>query len=595
MNFRAGTYSGVTLKPVNSGSGSSNRITYIAYSGDAPSVPIISAGNPGFWIGNGNTITYFRMSGFTFNNTTTLIGRVDSGSSYNEIDNNNFNNTDGGAGLPYQINISGAATQQWTTNNWVHGNTFTMSGQADGTGGKGCTDGGGDMLLLGVDYGTYAGNTVNNDNNNTIENNVFNYSPHDDIDNYGLYNVIRSNMFHNEPWSSGCADNPTTGSYNSYTYSGSNPNFGSYNGSYGHRNLQLSEDYNRTATYVLFEGNRSGFAGVNQANDGADDLSLAAPQNIIRYNFFYAGMNPGILLKYQFSSGLNSGGHGGTYNRIYNNTFYQNGYGYPWAWPTADGGSCALSYCPWPGSAISIYEGCGGSAGPGGCGSGQGNVLINNIFYLSAGYTNYGWDVIDKGTPTNGWEEINVAMHNWCSGPQTGGDTDSHGNLGCSASGNPLFNNPSLSNPSSTTLPDLSLQSGSGVINGGTYLTTATNSGSSSTTLTVADALYFQDGTWGSALAKATAGLCGTMQADWIAIGTVTNVVQISAVSYGTYSSPAGTITLASPMTWSNGASIWLYRKSDGALVLAGAAPDYGASEYGGSVPPLCLQVTAVN
>jgi len=88
------------------------------------------------------------------------------------------------------------------------------------------------------------------------------------------------------------------------------------------------------------------------------------------------------------------------------------------------------------------------------------------------------------------------------------------------------------------------------------------------------------------------------MQADWIAIGSVTNVVQISSVTYGTYNNPAGTITLASPVTWSTGAHIWLYKKSDGAVVLNGAAPDYGASEYGGSggggggtvAPPINLQ-----
>src|SRR5208283_4351907 len=120
-----------------------------------------------------------------------------------------------------------------------------------------------------------------------------------------------------------------------------------------------------------------------------------------------------------------------------------------------------------------------------------------------------------------------------------------------------------------------SLQSTSPAINGGTYLTTATNSGSSSKTLTVADAQYFQDGTWGSDLSRPAAGLGGTMQPDWIAIGTVTNTVQISAVSYGSYNASAGTITLASSMTWASGAPIWLYKKSDGTVVLAGSAPDY--------------------
>jgi hypothetical protein len=153
----------------------------------------------------------------------------------------------------------------------------------------------------------------------------------------------------------------------------------------------------------------------------------------------------------------------------------------------------------------------------------------------------------------------------------------------CSATGNPQFNDPDLSNPASTTLPDLTLQSGSAALNGGTYLTTATNSGTGSTTLTVADALYFQDGTWGSSLAKASTGLGGTMQADCISIGTVANHVCVSSIVYGTYNSPAGTITLASPASWSSGAQIWLYSKSDGAVVMQSTSVNYGA---GGPAPP---------
>jgi hypothetical protein len=200
--------------------------------------------------------------------------------------------------------------------------------------------------------------------------------------------------------------------------------------------------------------------------------------------------------------------------------------------------------------------------------------LKNNLMFQSSGFYKYGADVLSKGGPSNGWSGLAVVSNNWCTATQSS-------NGGCSASGDPKFANPDLSNPASKTLPDLSLQSSSGAIDGGAYLTTATNSGTNSTTLTVADALYFQDGSWGSDLARASTGLGGTMQADWIAIGTVNNSVQISSISYGTYSNSAGTIILASPMTWSTGAHIWLYKKSDGALVLAGAAPDYGASEYG--------------
>ena len=103
----------------------------------------------------------------------------------------------------------------------------------------------------------------------------------------------------------------------------------------------------------------------------------------------------------------------------------------------------------------------------------------------------------------------------------------------------------------------------------------AVGSGSGSTTLKADDALYFQDGTWGSDLAR------GALHADWIAIGTVNNAVQISSINYAT-----NTITMASPMTWASGAPIWLYRKSDGTRVLYGSAPDYGAHEYSGTSQP---------
>ena len=134
---------------------------------------------------------------------------------------------------------------------------------------------------------------------------------------------------------------------------------------------------------------------------------------------------------------------------------------------------------------------------------------------------------------------------------------------------------PALTDPTSATLPDLTLQAGSPVIDQGAALTTAAGSGTNSTTLVVDDAGYFQDGTWGSDLARGV-----TLFPDWIAVGTVSNVVQISSINYAT-----NTITLASAKSWANGAPVWLYKKSDGAIVLLGAAPDLGASEFGGGAP----------
>ena len=567
--LRGGTYDqgggSVAFEPAHNGTSASAMITFQAYTGETP---IITNAQNGFWF-SGNS--YVSVKGMTFSGTfTSTWGRIDNGGNHNELANNTFSSTTGGM----KITVTGGATQKWATHNWIHGNHFQVSG-------TGCTDGGTDTLDIGASQGTW-GNTVDNDNYNTVENNFFEHSQHTNWDQFGMFNVFRNNIVHNEPWSSGC-----TGGTLPDTYTSSNPNYSAYNGLYGHRDVEFTDDYMRDQVFLLIEGNRLGYAGVNQTNDGADNMSLGAPGNIVRYNFMYAAMNPGLNFKWQRGSGLNAGGNGGTYNRVYNNTFFDNGIGYSWAWPTSLGGICALSTCPWPQSNVSLYEG----------GSGTGNVLKNNLMYQSQGYINFGVDVMDKGTPSNGWSEISHVANNWCTGTQKGGDIGGDGVHGCTASGNPLFTNPDISNPASTTLPDLSLQSTSTAIDGGTFLTTATNSGASSTTLTVADALYFQDGTWGSDLSRPSSGLGGTMQADWIAIGTVTNIVQISSVTYGTYSAPAGTITLASPMTWSNGAQIWLYKKSDGSLVLSGAAPDYGASEYvgtkvAGPPPPSAPQPT---
>ena len=130
----------------------------------------------------------------------------------------------------------------------------------------------------------------------------------------------------------------------------------------------------------------------------------------------------------------------------------------------------------------------------------------------------------------------------------------------------PLFVNYSTQN--------FHLQSGSPAIGAGTSLTTANGSGSNRTSLVVNDASYFQDGY----------GLANpTVQADCISITTVTNHVCITAVNYST-----NTLTLASPISWSNGDSVWLYSKSDSVQVLTGSAPDVGAYPYGsggGSAP----------
>lgn len=115
---------------------------------------------------------------------------------------------------------------------------------------------------------------------------------------------------------------------------------------------------------------------------------------------------------------------------------------------------------------------------------------------------------------------------------------------------NPLFAN----YPTDGTLSSTSPARGAGVA-----LTTvaATDTGSG-TTLIVENAHGFQPG-W--------AGI----QGDWIRIGSSTTV-QISAIDYNT-----NTITLASGISRSSGNPVYLYKDSNGSVVLLGSRPDLGA------------------
>jgi hypothetical protein len=136
--------------------------------------------------------------------------------------------------------------------------------------------------------------------------------------------------------------------------------------------------------------------------------------------------------------------------------------------------------------------------------------------------------------------------------------------------GNPLFVNASTTPPidkTDSTLPNLDLQESSPVIDqGGALTTVAVADIGSGTSLVVSDAGYFQDGSYAPS---------GTVFADWIAVGTVSNVVQMSSINYST-----NTITLANSISRNDNDPVWLYKKSDGVQVLHGSAPDPGAYEF---------------
>jgi hypothetical protein len=111
---------------------------------------------------------------------------------------------------------------------------------------------------------------------------------------------------------------------------------------------------------------------------------------------------------------------------------------------------------------------------------------------------------------------------------------------------------------------DYGLKSSSGLVDAGSHLTSVSSSdGGSGTVLRVDDARFFQDGR----------GIPG-LQADWIAVGTPSNISQIQSIDYST-----NTVVLATGIPRQAGAAVWLYRLSGGKQILSGVAPDVGAFE----------------
>lgn len=399
---------------------------------------------------------------------------------------------------------NGAATHLWFHNNLVEGNTAIGGG--NGT----CDD---------ATFGFQENYSfMGSDGYNTIEDNIFRWGGHHNVETFTKYNVIRNNFMHNEgnmvPPEGGCALPPDS------------------NGKYGNRNIQIYDGKGTDGIFALLEGNRFGPAGVppDDTGWGGEGLTITAPKNIVRYNSVYDAANNNVMFKTGYLSLADD-------NRFYNNTIYHGG-------RYNQGGGFT-----WQGGNFVLY----------GKYNRVGNVIKNNILYsYGTGGKDFSIDEADYD-----FDAGNTLSNNFCTDAAAGR---------CSANGDPLFVDgslPAITSTPTTTDPNLALQSGSPAINGGTSLTLANGAviGDSNATLHVDDALYFQDGTWGSSLSN--------IQADWIAIGTVTNVVQISSIDYAT-----NTITLASPMTWADDAPIWLYKKSDGERVLYGSAPDYGAHEY---------------
>lgn len=184
------------------------------------------------------------------------------------------------------------------------------------------------------------------------------------------------------------------------------------------------------------------------------------------------------------------------------------------------------------------------------------NIYYNNCPTCTGSFTSYAaWG----GAETQFTSGNNLLYYS------TGGPTIS--GLPLKDAGNIRGQDPKFVNPAS----DWHLQAGSPAIGAGRALTTVTSATGSGTSITVADADYFQDG-----LGLTPLGV----QPDWIRIGPSTTA-QIASVNYST-----GAITLASPISWTTGSPVYLYKDSSGKTVLSGSAPDLGAFASGVSNTP---------
>jgi hypothetical protein len=284
----------------------------------------------------------------------------------------------------------------------------------------------------------------------------------------------------------------------------------------GNRTLYLNGQEGYTG-HNLIEGNRFGYAAIPCDDVTVGNAAISTPYNIFRYNYLYHHNAYGL------GFGSYAGDDTGAYNRVYNNTFHNSGYNIH---PSKKGSSEDAAVVFFDRPAI-------------------GNILKNNLYNIQRRKYGAGsGGSLRKHTFVNEYDD--------------------------KVNGNPLFANATGTPPADKTdssLPDFTLNASSPAIDFGGALTNvgASDTGSG-TSLIVDDARYFQDGTWSRS---------GLVDADWIAVGTPSNVARIKSINYLN-----NTISLASLISRRDNDEVWLYKDSGGTVVLYGARPDAGANEY---------------
>ncbi len=461
--IRAGTYTDETIAPANSGMSDTARITYVNYAGEA-----VTLQDSVYCIRLQNT-AYVTVRGLEFFNCGRNV-YID-GSDHNNVGFCTFDNPAG------PVTWAGSRIYNGSQYNRVHDCTFSRYGNESGTDPD--WDDNGCILDIGND------NQEDPADFNVVMNSTFYYGGHHILGVYANRNVIRGNTFHNEEW-----------------FDCHRPEI---DGLCGGRDVITNASQPDLNTYNVFEDNLIAFAGVPPDQVSSTGLSLRTQHNVVRRNGFYSSDSSGVTLS---ADGGNQ--NDASYNHIYHNAFYRNGYLLFDDW---DPRKYGLMLARWVDDAEHNAM--------------LGVAIQNNVFFennLGAIYYYY----VD--------EAEQVAADNWLEQGDPGFLT---------ATGDP--------DPFDFDALDFRLRADSPCIDNGGFLTQATNSGQSSTTLEVVDAGYFFDG-------------FGIVEADLIQLEGQTQAVSIAAVDYA-----ADTITLTEPLTWTAGAGV--------SLPFYGSQPDQGMHE----------------
>ena len=517
-----------TLQPARSGV-SGSPITFSAYGTETPTITVLddAHGRWGLYLRLRN---YIKVRGVKFSGCLAFYALY--GSSYNEIAWCEFTTSGGfiySTAIICDTNLGLETGGTPSNHNWVHHNKFTKYGAISN---------GNDLGTVRIGAGYRDTST-----NNTFEDNEFSHGGHDLLDIGAPKSVVRRNIFHNEE------------SYFADTGGATNTPSSGY---FGNRCIILSNagwtGWPGIPLHCLVESNRIGHSGTPPDDDGAFGIESAGYHTIIRFNDIYNTAGSGIYLKAQpdpsyYCScdpdapdphGPGSVYKSGSYTRAYNNSLYHCGFG------DAD-----IS----PGFKYGV----------------QVHGIVGATYYPPTGYC--------RKHPTHGynfaldwpWPLSVVFKNNIVYDYKTGEYTFAASSAGqVTYDGNyhldPGYVDTDISDPTSATLPDLRLNLGSPCAGAGVPLTRANGSGTNSTTLAVGDAWYFQDGSWGSSLSD--------IRPDWIAVGAATNRVEVESIDYDT-----NTITLATPISWADGAPVYIYKNSSGEVVMSGDAPAIGAHD----------------